>query len=69
MPTLRLVVLMRGQADPAEEWVLAWDDVLARGRAAAEADADRLDRLWQQIQPTDLLSLIYTSGTTGMPKG
>ena len=69
VPTLRLVVLMRGQADPAEEWVMAWDDVLARGRAAAAAEPTAFDRLWQQIQPEDLLSLIYTSGTTGTPKG
>ncbi|MGZ4617582.1 MAG: AMP-dependent synthetase/ligase [Frankiaceae bacterium] len=69
VPTLRLVILMRGQADPAEEWVVAWDDVLARGRAAAEAEPTAFDRLWQQVQPADLLSLIYTSGTTGTPKG
>lgn len=69
VPTLRLVVLMRGQPDPAEEWVMGWDDILALGRAAAAADPKAFDRLWQQIQPEDLLSLIYTSGTTGTPKG
>ena len=69
VPTLQLVVLMRGQPDPADDWVIGWDDVLARGRAAAQADPAAFDQLWQQIQPEDLLSLIYTSGTTGTPKG
>jgi long-chain acyl-CoA synthetase len=69
VPTLRLVILMRGQPDPAEGWVVGWDDVLARGRAAGAADPTAFDRVWQQIQPEDLLSLIYTSGTTGTPKG
>ena len=59
---------MRGQPT-GEDWVVGWDDVLAAGRAAAAADPAGFDRLWQQIQPEDRLSLIYTSGTTGTPKG
>ncbi len=68
IPTLRTVVLMRGQPT-GEDWVVGWDEVRAAGRAAAAADPAAFDRLWQQIQPNDLLSLIYTSGTTGTPKG
>ena len=68
MPALRTVVLMRGQPT-GEDWVVGWDDVLAAGRASAAEDPAGFDRLWQQIQPEDRLSLIYTSGTTGSPKG
>ena len=68
IPTLRTAVLMRGQPT-GEDWVLGWADVRASGQAAAAADPAAFDRLWQQIQPNDLLSLIYTSGTAGTAKG
>jgi long-chain acyl-CoA synthetase len=43
--------------------------VLAAGRAAAARDPAAFDRLWQAVQPDDVVTLIYTSGTTGPPKG
>jgi long-chain acyl-CoA synthetase len=48
--------------------VLAWDQVLERGRAARDRYSD-----WRsaalEAAPDDLATLIYTSGTTGDPKG
>ncbi|HEU4732355.1 MAG TPA: AMP-binding protein, partial [Kofleriaceae bacterium] len=67
LPKLERIVLMEGTSeDPS---VITWDELLATGRAAHERDPGLFDRLWQAVQPDDVLTLIYTSGTTGPPKG
>ena len=66
IPSLRATVGMRGAH---AEGMAAWADVLAEGRAAAEAEPDLFERLRAEVTPDDLASLIYPSGTTGMPKG
>jgi len=63
---LRHVILMRG-APPAD--VLAWDDLMAKGRAMLGRDRAAFDASWRAVGPEDTVSLIYTSGTTGPPKG
>ncbi len=65
-PRLRHIVLVRGEAP---EGVLAWDDLMAKGRAAYEAHPDAFKATWRAVGPEDTISLIYTSGTTGPPKG
>lgn len=67
---LQYVVLMEGAENyETVEWVLSWDDLLARGRAALAADPDLVKRSSAQIKPETIATLIYTSGTTGTPKG
>jgi len=46
-----------------------FDEVLAEGAAAHQADPAAFDRRADARQPGDLATLIYTSGTTGEPKG
>jgi long-chain acyl-CoA synthetase len=69
LPQLRRVVLIDGEPGPGEDWVIAWDDVLALGRAEAARSPGLFDDTWRQVGPADLAALIYTSGTTGPPKG
>jgi len=56
-------------ADEAPAGVLAVRDVIAKGRAAAEAEPGLYDALVAKGRPDDEATLIYTSGTTGVPKG
>lgn len=64
------VVLMEGAENyDTSEWVLSWEDLLARGREALAKDQGLVKKAADQIQQSDLATLIYTSGTTGTPKG
>ncbi len=65
-PHLRHIVLVRGTAP---DGVVGWDDFMAKGRAAYEADPKAFEATWRAVGPEYTLSLIYTSGTTGPPKG
>jgi long-chain acyl-CoA synthetase len=70
LPNLRHVVLMSGAENyDTLEWVLSWDDLLARGMRRLEEDPDTVTRSAAAITPDTLATLIYTSGTTGTPKG
>jgi long-chain acyl-CoA synthetase len=66
LPAIRHVIALDHQAP--ERGVLAWNEVLARGRDARQRYPD-----WRpaalRIAPEDLATIIYTSGTTGDPKG
>lgn len=65
---LRYVVLMDGAENyPDSDWVLSWDEVIARGRERLAEDPNAVDT--SGIEPDGLATLIYTSGTTGNPKG
>ena len=65
LPNLRHIVLVEGQAPGT----MSWEDLLARGDAETAKDPDWFEAAYDQVQPTDLVTLIYTSGTTGPPKG
>jgi len=70
LPNLRYVVLMSGAENyDTLEWVLSWDDLLARGVRRLEEDPEVVSRSANSITPETLATLIYTSGTTGTPKG
>jgi len=56
-------------ADEAPAGVLTIKDVMARGRAVAEAEPGLYDALVARVKADDEATLIYTSGTTGVPKG
>jgi long-chain acyl-CoA synthetase len=65
LPKLRHIVLIDGEAPDT----VRWEDLLARGDAEAARDPSWFDAAYDEVQPTDLVTLIYTSGTTGPPKG
>jgi len=67
LPLLERVIVIDGGA--VEPWEVAWDQLLATGRAAHQQQPGAFDALWRQVAPDDTLTLIYTSGTTGHPKG
>lgn len=70
LPNLRYVVLMEGAENyDTADWVLSWDDLLARGTQKLQEDEEAVNRAVDSITPDTLATLIYTSGTTGTPKG
>jgi len=66
LPRLRRVVMYRGAAPVDDPRVQAWEDFLASGEGADDAE---IDRRVAALEPAGLATLIYTSGTTGPPKG
>jgi long-chain acyl-CoA synthetase len=70
LPNLRYVVLMQGAENyDTADWVLSWDELLARGTQKLQEDEETVNRAVDSITPDTLATLIYTSGTTGTPKG
>ncbi|HEY5891408.1 MAG TPA: AMP-binding protein, partial [Acidimicrobiia bacterium] len=70
LPNLRYVVLMSGAENyDTADWVLSWDELLARGTQQLQDDPETVARSVAQLTPDTLATLIYTSGTTGTPKG
>lgn len=70
LPNLRYVVLMSGAENyETADWVLSWEELLARGRHRLTEDPETVARSSAAITPETLATLIYTSGTTGTPKG
>ncbi len=70
LPNLRYVVLMSGAENyDTLEWVLSWDELLAKGVRRLQEDPEVVARAAAAITPDTLATLIYTSGTTGTPKG
>jgi long-chain acyl-CoA synthetase len=70
LPNLRHVVLMSGAENyDTMDWVLGWDELVARGKHQLGEDPDAVTRSARAVTPRSLATLIYTSGTTGTPKG
>lgn len=70
LPALTHVILMEGAENyDTADWVLSWDDLMERGRAALKTDPDLINKSAAMAKPDGLATLIYTSGTTGVPKG
>ncbi|MEZ5174601.1 MAG: AMP-binding protein [Acidimicrobiia bacterium] len=70
-PTVERIIYVepRGVRTMADGRLMFWDDFMALGTDHREAHPGAVERLMEQAQPDDLLTLIYTSGTTGPPKG
>lgn len=68
LPDLGWIVVMELPEDRRTEGVISWGDLLAKGKAALEADPGLVDRSAAEVSQSDLATLIYTSGTTGTPK-
>jgi long-chain acyl-CoA synthetase len=70
LPNLRYVVLMSGAENyDTADWVLSWDELIARGKQRLADDPESVTRAAAGMTPDSLATLIYTSGTTGTPKG
>jgi long-chain acyl-CoA synthetase len=70
LPNLNYVVLMEGAEEYAGvDWVLSWDELVARGRARLADNPGLVEERSSELTPDDIATLIYTSGTTGTPKG
>lgn len=70
LPNLRYVVLMSGAENyETADWVLSWDELIARGVNHLGEDPEAVRRSADAIAADTLATLIYTSGTTGTPKG
>ena len=70
LPNLRYVVLMSGAENyDTADWVLSWDELIARGKQRLGEDPESVTRAASKMTPDSLATLIYTSGTTGTPKG
>ena len=46
-----------------------YDDVIKAGESCLKKEPLQIERLMEQIDKDDLLTIVYTSGTTGNPKG
>jgi long-chain acyl-CoA synthetase len=68
LPRLRGIVTFDGRSSP-DGFVLAFGDLLERGRAFDARSTGRFDQVAHLPGPDALATLIYTSGTTGRPKG
>ncbi len=70
LPNLRYVVLLSGAENyDTADWVLSWDELIARGKQRLLDDPETVTRSASKMTPDSLATLIYTSGTTGTPKG
>jgi long-chain acyl-CoA synthetase len=70
LPNLRRVVVLDAAAIPdGDRRFISWDDFLAAGRAAHQADPAIFESSWPAIEPDTPVAMMYTSGTTGDPKG
>ena len=70
LPNLRYVVLLSGAENyDTLDWVISWDELLAKGVHRLQEDPEVVTRAASAITPDTLATLIYTSGTTGTPKG
>jgi long-subunit acyl-CoA synthetase (AMP-forming) len=70
LPSLRYVVLLSGAENyDTADWVLSWEELMARGKTRLSDDPETVSRSAKSMSPDTLATLIYTSGTTGTPKG
>ena len=69
LPQLRRVVVMDpGYEGSGNDFVLTWQQALARGQENADKFSVEIDTRARSAEPDEVATLIYTSGTTGPPK-
>ena len=52
-----------------DDRLMFWDDFMALGAEHRAANPGAVERLMDEVDPDEVMTLIYTSGTTGPPKG
>jgi len=68
LPALRRIVIMEGEHESTDGFVISWQDALRRGDAALKTMGGVAERRAATATLDDIATLIYTSGTTGPPK-
>lgn len=66
---VRHIVVMDDLGDAADDRVVTWAQLRARGKATLAAKPDCVKKAVDACTRDSLATLIYTSGTTGQPKG
>lgn len=71
IPKVRQVIYWdeRGLWSYDDPWLMAFEDVQARGRRALEDELNRFETEVALGRGGDVAMICYTSGTTGLPKG
>lgn len=67
-PKVRVIISFEPISAPTGK-VMTFEEFLAWGKAADEAEPERYESLRSTVTPASIATLIYTSGTTGDPKG
>ncbi|WP_299584546.1 AMP-binding protein [uncultured Sunxiuqinia sp.] len=68
IPTLGKVIFLDGKDNPGEN-DLTYAEIIEKGKAFLKESPEKLEAVYQAIQPNDLANISYTSGTTADPKG
>lgn len=68
LPKLEKVIYIDGRQKPGKNDV-DYNQLLEEGEKFRKIHKEKVDAVWQNIQPNDLANISYTSGTTADPKG
>jgi long-chain acyl-CoA synthetase len=68
LPELQFVVYLDGIENPGSQ-DLIYSNLIEKGKELRKTEAEKLDTIWKNIQPNDVVNISYTSGTTADPKG
>jgi long-chain acyl-CoA synthetase len=68
LPDLKKIIYIDGKENP-EEIDIDYKAVMKIGEEFLKTNSTEFDKIWQNIQPTDIANISYTSGTTANPKG
>lgn len=71
LPDLRTILYVepRGLRTYTDPRLMAWTDLVAKGREHRAAHPGLVEQAIEAAEPDDVITLVYTSGTTGPPKG
>jgi long-chain acyl-CoA synthetase len=68
VPSLEKIIYLDKKDDLGEN-DLYYYDIIEKGKEFLEKNKEKLEAVYQNIQPNDLANISYTSGTTADPKG
>jgi long-chain acyl-CoA synthetase len=69
LPQLKSIVVLDESAASAEDHVIAYTELISRGRENRSEMAQLLSERANSAKADDIAIMVYTSGTTGPPKG
>ena len=68
VPSLEKIIYLDEKEDLGKD-DLYYDDIVEKGNEFLKKNPEKLEAVYQNIQPNDLANISYTSGTTADPKG